>query len=36
MATEWYCRIMGEEWGPMSEQELMAVRGEGGSRVTIT
>lgn len=25
MATEWFCRIMGEEWGPMSAQELMAV-----------
>ena len=25
MATEWYCRIMGEEWGPMSAQELIAV-----------
>ena len=25
MATEWYCRIMGEEWGPMSALELMAV-----------
>ncbi len=25
MATEWYCRIMGDEWGPMSAEELMAV-----------
>ncbi len=25
MANEWYCRIMGEEWGPMSAEELMAV-----------
>ena len=25
MATEWYCRIMGEEWGPMSAAELVAV-----------
>lgn len=25
MATEWYCRIMGDEWGPMSAMELIAV-----------
>jgi GYF domain 2 len=25
MATEWYCKIMGEEWGPMSAMELIAV-----------
>ncbi len=25
MATEWYCRIMGDEWGPMSATELIAV-----------
>ncbi|MEX2091137.1 MAG: GYF domain-containing protein [Pirellulales bacterium] len=25
MATEWFCRIMGDEWGPMSAQELVAV-----------
>jgi hypothetical protein len=29
MATEWYCRIMSEEWGPMSEQELIAVARRG-------
>jgi hypothetical protein len=25
MAGEWYCKIMGEEWGPMSAVELIAV-----------
>jgi len=25
MATEWFCRVMGEEWGPMSARELVAV-----------
>ncbi len=25
MAAEWYCRIMGDEWGPMSSMELIAV-----------
>jgi len=25
MATDWFCRIMGEEWGPMSGRELVAV-----------
>jgi GYF domain 2 len=25
MSTQWYCKIMGEEWGPMSSRELMAV-----------
>ncbi len=29
MATEWYCKIMGDEWGPMSSQELMAVARRG-------
>ena len=29
MATEWYCKIMGDEWGPMSSQELMAVAQRG-------
>jgi hypothetical protein len=29
MATEWYCKIMGEEWGPMSSQELLAVAQRG-------
>jgi hypothetical protein len=28
-ATEWYCRVMGEEWGPMSTAELMAVARRG-------
>jgi hypothetical protein len=25
MTAEWYCQIMGEEWGPMSAMELIAV-----------
>jgi len=25
MATEWFCKIMGEEWGPMSSGELQAI-----------
>jgi hypothetical protein len=25
MVGEWYCKIMGEEWGPMSAVELIAV-----------
>ncbi|MEX2308080.1 MAG: hypothetical protein WD738_10835 [Pirellulales bacterium] len=25
MAAEWFCRIMGDEWGPMSAMELVAV-----------
>jgi GYF domain 2 len=29
MATEWFCKIMGEEWGPMSQQELVAVARRG-------
>ena len=29
MATEWFCKIMGEEWGPMSAQELIAVARRG-------
>lgn len=29
MATEWFCRIMGEVWGPMSAQELIAVARRG-------
>jgi GYF domain 2 len=29
MDTQWYCRIMGEEWGPMSSQELVAVARRG-------
>lgn len=29
MASEWYCRIMGEEWGPMSTMELIAVARRG-------
>lgn len=29
MGADWYCRIMGEEWGPMSSQELMAVARRG-------
>jgi hypothetical protein len=24
MATEWYCKIMGEQWGPMCSEELVA------------
>jgi hypothetical protein len=29
MATEWFCRIMGEEWGPMSARELTVVAERG-------
>lgn len=29
MSTEWFCKIMGEQWGPMSSQELMAVASRG-------
>jgi hypothetical protein len=29
MATEWFCRIMGAEWGPMSAMELVAVARRG-------
>jgi hypothetical protein len=29
MATEWFCRIMGEEWGPMSARELVVVAQRG-------
>jgi len=29
MASEWYCRIMGEEWGPLSTMELMAIARRG-------
>jgi GYF domain 2 len=29
MATEWFCRIMGDEWGPMSARELLAVARRG-------
>src|SRR4051812_36014127 len=29
MATEWFCKIMGEEWGPMSAEELIAVARRG-------
>jgi hypothetical protein len=29
MATEWFCRIMGDEWGPMSAMELLAVARRG-------
>ena len=29
MSTEWFCRIMGEEWGPMSALELFAVARRG-------
>jgi len=29
MSTQWYCRIMGEEWGPMSALELFAVARRG-------
>ena len=29
MSTEWFCNIMGEQWGPMSSQELLAVARRG-------
>ena len=29
MSNEWYCRIMGDQWGPMSAQELLAVARRG-------
>jgi hypothetical protein len=29
MASEWFCRIMGEEWGPMSARELLVVARRG-------
>src|SRR5215213_3989590 len=29
MATEWFCKIMGEEWGPMSAEELVAIARRG-------
>ena len=29
MTLEWYCKIMGDEWGPMSAQELVAVARHG-------
>jgi hypothetical protein len=29
MASEWFCKIMGEEWGPMSTMELMAIAQRG-------
>jgi hypothetical protein len=29
MASQWYCRIMGEEWGPMSARDLLAVARRG-------
>jgi hypothetical protein len=29
MSTQWFCRIMGEEWGPMSALELYAVARRG-------
>jgi GYF domain 2 len=29
MATQWHCRIMGEEWGPLSTLELIAVARHG-------
>lgn len=29
MASEWFCRIMGDVWGPMSSQELIAVAQRG-------
>jgi hypothetical protein len=29
MSSEWFCRIMGDEWGPMSEDELVAVARRG-------
>ena len=29
MSTQWFCRIMGDEWGPMSAMELMAVARRG-------
>jgi hypothetical protein len=29
MAEQWFCRIMGEQWGPMSSPELYAVARRG-------
>jgi hypothetical protein len=29
MAEQWFCRIMGEQWGPMSALELYAVARRG-------
>ena len=29
MSLEWYCKIMGEEWGPMSAEELVDVARRG-------
>jgi hypothetical protein len=29
MAAQWHCRIMGEEWGPLSTLELIAVARHG-------
>ena len=29
MSTEWFCNIMGDQWGPMSSQELLAVARRG-------
>src|SRR5262245_31934590 len=29
MSTQWFCRIMGEEWGPMSALELVTVARRG-------
>jgi hypothetical protein len=29
MASEWFCKIMGEEWGPMSTMELLAIAQRG-------
>jgi GYF domain 2 len=29
MSAQWFCRIMGEEWGPMSAMELCAVARRG-------
>ncbi|MEX2316749.1 MAG: GYF domain-containing protein [Pirellulales bacterium] len=29
MSTEWFCKIMGDEWGPLSDEELIAVARRG-------
>ena len=29
MSTEWYCKIMGDEWGPLSTEELRAIARRG-------
>jgi hypothetical protein len=29
MSTEWFCKIMGDEWGPVSTEELRAIARRG-------